>query len=125
MSEAKGGRAIRLNLTVPGDLRARMEVFTDAVNWSAVASEAFRVHVLTLESEGKVTKMTKMDPPKKQKSGGARMRDSGKIPVLLGLTASQRETIRSAAESDGRPVTQFLVFYGLLAAKKILGKLSG
>jgi uncharacterized protein (DUF1778 family) len=54
----------------------------------------------------------------KQMSGGARLRASGKRAVLLGLTPEQHAAIRAAAESEGRPVTQFLVFHGLAAAKK-------
>lgn len=60
----------------------------------------------------------------KQASGGARLKAAGKHPVLLGLTADQIATVKAAAEHDGRPVTQFLVYHGLQAAKKILGKSS-
>lgn len=59
---------------------------------------------------------------KKQASGGAKLKAAGKHPVLIGLTADQREKIQEAAATDGRPVTQFLVYHGLMAAKKILEK---
>lgn len=58
----------------------------------------------------------------KQASGGARLKASGRVPVLLGLLPDQAETIRAAAAADGRPVTQFLVHYGLETAKRILRK---
>jgi uncharacterized protein (DUF1778 family) len=59
---------------------------------------------------------------KKQASGGARLTASGKVPVLLGLRPEQAEALRAAAEKDGRPLTQFLIFHGLAAAEKILKK---
>ena len=60
--------------------------------------------------------------PKKPMSGGARIKASGKSPVLLGLPPEQKEMLQRAAELDGRPLTQFLIFHGLAAAKKILEK---
>jgi uncharacterized protein (DUF1778 family) len=56
----------------------------------------------------------------KQASGGARLKAAGKVAVLLGLRPDQAATLRAAAEKDGRPLTQFLVFHGLAAAEKIL-----
>jgi uncharacterized protein (DUF1778 family) len=58
----------------------------------------------------------------KQSSGGARLIASGRHPVLLGPTEEQHALLAAAAEVDGRPVTQFLIFHGLEAAKKILKK---
>jgi len=60
----------------------------------------------------------------KQTSGGARLKASGKVPVLLGLLPEEAEEIRAAAKLDGRPVTQFLTYHGLAAAKKIRKKSS-
>ena len=60
---------------------------------------------------------------KKRISGGGQLARSGKKPVLLGLTEEQHATLRDAAAADGRPMTQFLVFHGLAAAKKILEKI--
>jgi len=59
---------------------------------------------------------------KKQTSGGARLIASGRHPVLLGLTPGQREIILRAAEIDGRPVTQFLIYHSLAAGRKIIEK---
>lgn len=59
---------------------------------------------------------------KPQASGGARLIASGKRPVSLGLLPEQHEKLSAAAALDGRPLTQFLVFHGLKAAEKILGK---
>lgn len=59
---------------------------------------------------------------RRQASGGARLVASGKRPVLLGLAPDQHECIAEAAAATGRPVTQFLIFHGLMAAKKILEK---
>jgi uncharacterized protein (DUF1778 family) len=60
--------------------------------------------------------------PKKPISGGARIKLSGKSPVLLGILPEQKEVLQKAAELDGRPMTQFLLFHALAAAKKILDK---
>ncbi len=66
----------------------------------------------------------KADLPKKQASGGARLKASGKHPVLVGFNDDQFALLREAAKADGRPMTQFLMFHGLAAAEKILKKLS-
>jgi len=63
-----------------------------------------------------------MGKTKRQASGGARLVSSGKRPVLLGLTPEQHERLSAAAESEGRPLTQFLAFHGLKAAESILRK---
>ena len=55
-------------------------------------------------------------------SGGARMKASGKHPVLLGLTTDEREFLRRAAELDGRPLTQLFMFHTFAAARKIIAK---
>jgi len=60
----------------------------------------------------------------KQASGGARLAAAGKQPILLGVTPEQKEKLKAAATTDGRPLTQFLVFHGLQAAEKILKKIS-
>lgn len=59
---------------------------------------------------------------KKQLSGGARLIESGRRPVLLGVPGEQHDLLTEAAQADGRPLTQFLLFHGLRAAEKILGK---
>jgi uncharacterized protein (DUF1778 family) len=64
----------------------------------------------------------RMGTPRKQKSGGARLVESGRHPVQLGITSEQRDVLRKAAELDGRPLTQFMIFHGLAAAKKIISK---
>lgn len=58
----------------------------------------------------------------KQASGGARLKASGKRPVLLGLSSDDHAKLLAAAESEHRPLTQFLVHHGLVAAEKILNK---
>ncbi len=59
---------------------------------------------------------------KKQASGGARMKAKGRTACQIGLTIDQREILRRAADSQGLPLTQFLLYQGLAAAKKINGK---
>ncbi len=58
-----------------------------------------------------------------QKSGGAKMKDAGKTPILLGVTPAQLDLIDRAAEMSGVPYrTQFVLQHALDAAKKILKK---
>lgn len=59
-------------------------------------------------------------PRKRIKSGGARLVEAGKKPVLLGLTPEQHEKIAAAADHEHRRITQFITHYGLRAAEKIL-----
>ncbi len=63
-----------------------------------------------------------MKKNQKRPSGGAQLALSGKRPVLIGLTPAQHQKIRDAADADGRPMTQFLTYHGLVAAEKILKK---
>ena len=56
---------------------------------------------------------------RKRPSGGASMTATGKQPVQLWFTAADLEILRTAAQADGRPVTQLLAHYGLQAARKI------
>jgi hypothetical protein len=44
------GNAIRISITVPADVKADMDGIKESVNWSSVASEAFRAKVLELKS---------------------------------------------------------------------------
>ncbi len=66
--------------------------------------------------------MAKKTKAAKPTSGGARLKASGRHPVLLGLMPDQLATARAAANADGRPLTQFFVHHGLAAAEKILKK---
>jgi hypothetical protein len=49
MSEQEG--TIRVNISVPRKLKAEMESLSDPPNWSAIACEAFRAHLLDLASQ--------------------------------------------------------------------------
>ncbi len=57
---------------------------------------------------------------KKPQSSGARLTAAGLKPVQLWLTQELHDLIFSAAAADGRAATQFLIFHGVKAAKKIL-----
>jgi len=48
------------------------------------------------------------------------MAASGKRPVLLGVYPDDHAIPAAAAEIEKRPVTQFLLYHGVVAAKKIL-----
>src|SRR5262249_33698927 len=55
MADAQG--VIRTNISVPRDLKARMDAVAERINWSAIATEAFRAKLLELESKQEVDKM--------------------------------------------------------------------
>jgi hypothetical protein len=55
MSDSQG--AARVNLTLPRELKARMEAVKEPVNWSAVAARAFEAELLDLESKKEVKNM--------------------------------------------------------------------
>lgn len=57
-----------------------------------------------------------------QASGGSRLVASGKKPVLLGLTPEDHAKASEAAQLERRPLTQFFIHHGLVAAEKILAK---
>jgi hypothetical protein len=52
-----GGNAVRMNISIPRDLKNRMDGVAEAVNWSRVAGDAFEVKLLELTSrrEAKTT----------------------------------------------------------------------
>lgn len=58
----------------------------------------------------------------KQTSGGARLVASGKSPILLGVTGAEKKILKKAADIEKRPMTQFLLFHGIMAARKIIEK---
>jgi hypothetical protein len=50
-----GGEAqnvVRMNISVPRDLKARMDAVSASVNWSAIAAPAFEAKLLELEAKG-------------------------------------------------------------------------
>ena len=51
MSEMQG--AVRMNISVPRELKERMDGIKEPVNWSSVAAEAFRQRILELTSKRK------------------------------------------------------------------------
>ena len=53
---AKRLRAVRTMISIPADLRQRMEDLEERVNWSAVAAQAFKVRV---DEIGKRTELSK------------------------------------------------------------------
>jgi hypothetical protein len=67
-------------------------------------------------------KTTKQTAKPKQASGGARLKASGRHPVLIGFLPDELADLRAAAEKDGRSVTQFVRHHILTVARKKLGK---
>jgi hypothetical protein len=58
----------------------------------------------------------------KRISGGAGLKARGLRAMLLGWPQEDREKIEQAAQADGRPMTQFVMFHALRAAESILRK---
>jgi uncharacterized protein (DUF1778 family) len=56
----------------------------------------------------------------KTKSGGAKLIESGKRAVLLGVEPGDHWILSTASKIEKRPVTQFLIYHALAAARKII-----
>ena len=59
---------------------------------------------------------------RKQLSGGAKLKASGKKAILLGVTPEQFDKIKLAASLEMRPVSQFVTFYAVKAADIVIAK---
>jgi uncharacterized protein (DUF1778 family) len=59
---------------------------------------------------------------RKQMSGGAKLKAAGRKAILLGVTPEQYDKIKLAASLEMRPVTQFVSFYAVQAADKVIAK---
>lgn len=68
--------------------------------------------------------MPREKKPAKQASGGARLKASGKSAMLLGWSAEEKKKIEDAAKIERRPMSQFVMYYSLMAAERILEKSS-
>lgn len=68
------------------------------------------------------TKKRTKSKPAKQSSGGRRLLESGKRPILLGVQVGDHEFLQRAAGIERRPVTQFVLHHALQAAHKLLGE---
>jgi uncharacterized protein (DUF1778 family) len=66
--------------------------------------------------------MTQPKADRKRLTGSAAMQARGFKPVLLHLTKEEKELLEQAAELDGRKQTQFVRFYTLEAARRIVSK---
>jgi hypothetical protein len=93
MGEKPKGVA-RVNVTVPRDIRDRMKAAGDAVNWSAVAAEAFRRALLDLESRKGVRTMDEV--VERLRASRAKARSE---KYQQGLAAGERWA-REDAEAD-------------------------
>jgi uncharacterized protein (DUF1778 family) len=56
-----------------------------------------------------------------QHSGGRRLMESGRKPMLLGLQPGERSVIERAARQVELPMTTFVLAAAVKAAEKILG----
>jgi uncharacterized protein (DUF1778 family) len=58
-------------------------------------------------------------------SGGAKLKASGRKAIMLGVTPEQFDNIKLAASLEMRPVSQFVTFYAVQAAEKIIAAAKG
>ena len=66
--------------------------------------------------------MQKKSTTPKQLSGGRRRTLAGLTGSTVYCTPEEMDRIRAAAQAEKRPVTQFLLHYGLMAAEKYFAK---
>jgi uncharacterized protein (DUF1778 family) len=57
---------------------------------------------------------------RKQKSGGAKLKASGRKAILLGVAPGTYERLKEAAEIEMRPLAQFVAYYALVAAQQVI-----
>ena len=60
---------------------------------------------------------------RKQLSGGAKLKIAGKHAILLGLDNPIHAVLSEAAALEMRPVTQFVTYHALAAAKIVISQL--
>jgi uncharacterized protein (DUF1778 family) len=58
--------------------------------------------------------------PRKVLSGAAKMRASGRRGILLSVTPEQHDLLSRAAFVELRPLSQFLLYHGVAAARASL-----
>jgi uncharacterized protein (DUF1778 family) len=72
--------------------------------------------------EKKVTHDLGKKGPKRPPSGAAKMKAAGRRGILLSVTPEQHTLLARAAFVELRPLSQFLLFHGVAAAKTSLEK---
>ena len=60
--------------------------------------------------------------PRKQKSGGAKLKAAGKRSIMLGVTRQAHETLSRAAERENRSLANYVLTHSLECAKKLLAQ---
>lgn len=58
----------------------------------------------------------------KRMSGGKRITEAGRRPILAGFEPADHDKIRKAAGLERRTMTQFFIFHTVAAAEKVLKK---
>jgi len=58
----------------------------------------------------------------KAPSGGAKLRASGRVAIMIGVTPEERDRIQRAAASDNRTTANFVKLAALVMAKRLLGE---
>ncbi len=62
---------------------------------------------------------------RKQLSGGAKLKASGRKAIMLGVTPAQFDNLKLAASLEMRPVSQFVTFYAVQAAETVIANAKG
>lgn len=59
---------------------------------------------------------------KSRPSGGAHLKAAGKTGILIGLTADQLDALDRACEIEGRSRANFVAYYSVAAAMKLISE---
>lgn len=62
---------------------------------------------------------------RKPMSGGAKLKASGRKAIMLAVTPEQADKLKLAASLEMRPVSQFVTFYAIQAAEKVIAAARG
>ncbi len=58
--------------------------------------------------------------PRKQKSGGAKLKAAGRKAILLGVSPAVYDKLKELARIEMRPLSQCVTFHAMKAATRIL-----
>lgn len=65
--------------------------------------------------------MAKQTGKPRPRSGGAKLKASGRVAIMIGVTPEERDRLKAAAESDNRTTANFVKLAALVMARRLLG----
>lgn len=98
---------MRMNISIPDELRERMKPFDDNANWSAVAAEAFAVEVRRKQ------RLAEIDDPVKRRLELTELQDAASFEdmghaagVAWAKFTARKVHLRRLADAQGEPWTE-------------------